>query len=973
MAVISNGMLGFLGEFASILHGAVASGLKLVTNLLTSGFKAAFQFNEAAMAFSRQAGLSAKQAQAYTEVLSRRAEELGEKYGIAAEEVTKLEKNLAKATGRVIMLSNQQADLQVAINRTIGEDTANQFSQTMMRTMGAQYNTVQGAVTKAYAIAAKKGLDAAGMAAKVAQNLSMANRLTFKSGVDGITKMVALSEKLGFNLSSMESAANKFMDLQDSIENAAKLSMLGGAAGALGGNPLDMTYEANYSMEDFTTRVTKMVAGLSRFNAETGIATSNGMAKDFARQIASALGMSMDEVMSIANKQAEVRFKEQTFGADLDRITGGDEKMRDFFLNKAQYNAETKQLEMTDRSGKARELSYFTNTKEGKEELKEMMRFNKMTDEEIVREQAEAVVSIRERLEGYFTTIQAMFAKEIAPYIPKIQQFLGELYNIVKPHFQQIAGNVKKMLEELLTKDTIDKVKDGITTVATAVLNLAKFLTSKWQWLVGGMLLTPLISVVTWIATQISAYRAANAVPGGPGAGMGGAGGAAGRLSPMQVFRNARGTGSSVLSSGRYAANYAWNAVPGVRATAIGGGVIAAGLAGYQAYDAISSHNKRTDEIRADQSLSAAEKNQALENSAKERNRNLAGAGGGLAGAAIGGLIGTLGGPLGVAIGVAAGEAIGNWVGKGIAGAVQGKEQKYAAGTPEHHWDGNYGGGNKPVWFVGGNRPTGDEIDAKLSSGEGVVPVKKQIDFLGAIDDLKGALGMTTYLASTTVNGGSSIAQTRNNATSNYLASTTVNGGSSIAQTRNNATSNYLASPNANGESSIVQTRNSLQNNSTTNYLASPSINDESSVIRERNNLQNSVINNYFTSPNTINTSPVVAANNNTHTIPTEIFAKPTGEKADISTSSVSQFNQIGGNVDVNMKPINGTITLVGGGNSQNIDIRSLLGDVSFVSALKDVIRESMASDINGGRIMMDTAYMRGMPSQSTTMGRLTS
>ncbi len=111
MAKLSKGMIGLLGEIASLLNGAIASGLKLVNNLVSSGFKMAFQFNDSAMAFSRQAGLTAKQAQAYTEVLSTRAKDLGEKYGIAAEEVTKLERNLAKATGRVIMLSNAQADM----------------------------------------------------------------------------------------------------------------------------------------------------------------------------------------------------------------------------------------------------------------------------------------------------------------------------------------------------------------------------------------------------------------------------------------------------------------------------------------------------------------------------------------------------------------------------------------------------------------------------------------------------------------------------------------------------------------------------------------------------------------------------------------------------------------------------------------------------------------------------------------------
>lgn len=525
MAKLSKGMLGLLGEIASLINGAIASGLKLVNNLVSSGFKMAFQFNESAMAFSRQAGLTAKQAQAYTEVLSTRAKDLGEKYGIAAEEVTKLERNLAKATGRVIMLSNAQADMQVAINRTVGEQTADQFSQTMMRTMGAQFKTVQGAVSKAYALAAKSGLDAAGMAAKVAQNLGMANRLQFKEGVNGLTRMVALSEKLGFNLASMESAANKFIDLQDAIENSARLTMLGGPMGALGGNPLDMAYEANYSMEDFTERITKMASGLAYFDEATGMARSNGLAKDFARQLANTLGVSMDEVMTIANKQAEIKYKNEVFGSDLDRLTGGDKKMRDFFLNKAQYNTETKSLELTDRSGKARDISYFVENKQGQEELKEMMRFNNMSDEEIVREQAEAVVSIRERLEGYFTTIQGIFAEKITPFIQPMQKFLGDIYRIIVPHLGQIADNVKKLIGTLFTPENLKLMRDGVVSVAKGVATIGKWLTNNWKTVLIAAAITPILSVLTWGFNMLALFRGGGGAAPGGGMGGGAAGG----------------------------------------------------------------------------------------------------------------------------------------------------------------------------------------------------------------------------------------------------------------------------------------------------------------------------------------------------------------------------------------------------------------------------------------------------------------
>ena len=669
MAAISKGTIGLLGEIVSLLHGAVASGLRLTNNLVTSGFKMAFQFNESAMAFSRQAGLTAKQAQAYTEVLTTRAKELGEKYGIAAEEVTKLERNLAKATGRVIMLSNAQADMQVAINRTVGEETANQFSQMMMRTMGAQYSTVQGAVSKAYALAAKSGLDAAGMAAKVGQNLAMANRLTFRNGVDGLTKMVALSEKLGFNVQTIEAAANSFMDLQDAIENSAKMTMLGGAAGAFGGNPLDMTYEANYDPEAFAERLTRTLGGYAQFDEKTGMARMNAMSRDFVKGIADAMHISLDEASTIAKKQAEIRYKNSRFGVDIDRLTGGDEKMKDFFLNKAQYNPAANNgrggLQLTDRSGELRDLNYFLKD-EHRDELEEMMRFNNMTDEEIVREQAEAVVSIKDRLEGYFTSIQALFAEKIAPFLPNMQKFLGDIYRIVVPHLGQIAQNVKELLGTLFMKENIDKVKDGIATIAATLIGFGKFVTSSWKMLLTGVLLGPLLGAVSWGFNQVLAFQNRNAIGGGAG-GNSWLGNMFTKMhngSAHQIFSGTyagtrRLRNQTWWSSTKAGARAAWRGTPML---AKGTAALGVGLSAIQGFGAQGRYNDRVEEIN-NSNMTQKEKQRALDEARIDRNSEV----GGAVGAGVGTLLGTFFfGPLGGMIGGAVGQFAGQFIGKYI-------------------------------------------------------------------------------------------------------------------------------------------------------------------------------------------------------------------------------------------------------------------------------------------------------------------
>ena len=638
MAVISKGVVGLLGEIVSLLHGAVASGLKLVNNLVSSGFKMAFQFNESAMAFSRQAGLTAKQAQAYTEVLTTRAKELGEKYGIAAEEVTKLERNLAKATGRVIMLSNAQADMQVALNRTVGEDTANQFSEVMMRTMGAQLTTVQGAVSKAYATAAKRGLDAAGMAAKVAQSLSMANKFNFRNGVDGITRMVALSEKLGVNFKSMEGTAENFYDLQNAIENSAKLTMLGGAVGALGGNPLDMTYEANNDMEAFTERIAKMVSGYATFDAETGVSKIDPLAMNMLREAGKVLNRSTEEMVGMAKKQAEITYKNNIFGEDLDRLTNGDKEKRDFFLNRTQYNPSKNSLEMTDRAGNAHDINYFIENDQGIKELGEMMRIQNMSDEEIIREQATSVISIKDILTGYITSIQGIMADKISPYMDNIRKFLGDVYRMIVPHIGQIADNIKGLIEWMLDPENIKSIKEGINTVTDAVMTIAKFITSDWKYLLGALLLPPILSIGAWLGKMYNIFRTSNMF-GGPSAGARG-GGLWNTMSSR--YAAARRSGMGTWGARGAALAQGWKSSPALRAGVIGlaGAAVAYGgsaLKGTANEEGVKKGNTE------DKWKSIG--GNALENAGY--------------GAMIGGMIGSVVPVLGTTVGAAVGGAIG--------------------------------------------------------------------------------------------------------------------------------------------------------------------------------------------------------------------------------------------------------------------------------------------------------------------------
>ena len=418
MGFLIKSLLGIFGGTANVVLSTLLSVVKTVggeiMSLIKEGANATLQYHQEGISFARSMGMTLKESQSYTSVLIERASELGIKYGIAADKVLELQRNLSEATGRAAMLNNADAEKFVQINKLVGSDVSNAFTSTIMNNLGGQISTVEAAVSKAYTTAAKSGLNAAAFSKKVADNLSLANKYSFRDGVDGITRMTAMSEKLGVDMKSIASSIDHFLDLSDAIESSAKLNMLGGAAAVNGSNPLTMSYEANYDPEAFLERMKDTLGGYASFDAKSGMATVNGMNRDFVANIAKALGISTEDAMSMAKKQAEIKYKESAFGGQLSQYSNEE---RDFILNKS-YIGKDGQLKMTDSKYRERNVNDLASSGE----LSQMMSMSKMSDEDFVRSQAMSLTSIQETVEGIKTAITADAAKSFQKVLPQMQR-----------------------------------------------------------------------------------------------------------------------------------------------------------------------------------------------------------------------------------------------------------------------------------------------------------------------------------------------------------------------------------------------------------------------------------------------------------------------------------------------------------------------------------------------------------------------
>ena len=1015
---------------AGVIRGALGGAFGYLNTLIKSGFNSVMQFHQEGIAFARDMGLNAKEAQAYTEVLTERTERLAMKYGVAAEQVKELQRNISVATSRQLMLNEAQAEQFLQLNKLVGSSTVSKFTEEIMVGMGGQLDYVSGAVSKAYATAAKSGLNAQKVSEKIASNLSMANRLSFRNGVDGLTRMAIQAEKMGMNLQSVEAAASKFLELDQAIQNAAQMQMLGGSAAANFGNPLTAAYEANYDPEAFAERMQKSLASYATFDANKGVASVNGMNMDFVRNIAKAMGISADEATKMAKKNAEVRFKESNISSRA--MAGLTQEQRDFLINKSNV-ANGRTTYTANVNGKSETYDLTKGDAIPKEVLAELMKYEGMSDHDIMAQNAESLSSINEILNGIKESIGAMFAKFIEGLLPELQGDIKNFGKWTKDKLEPAAKNVGVAARGIY--DWFKKNGETIKSVASSLFGFLKFATEYWK----------LTLVALGSLKFLKFLGNAGIVGNGTSAASGAATGISNFASKMHqgsahdIFRNVyKSTGrlknQNWWTQTKAGARSAWkntsNFAKGTAALGVATGVI-------QGIGAISEYNRRKEEIN-NSNMSQAEKDKALEGIRTDRNSEV----GGAVGAGVGTLLGTfffgpLGGMIGGAVGEFAGKFIGQywdpivntvtslfkkigdgfvWLGgklwdgikwimdnnpisimaKGI-GKIFGKDwtpTKLLFGDSEKHAEGG---------IVGGNSTSGDKVLTRLNSGEMVLNMSQQTKLFNAINSLKkpSINNSTSNIANSrhiiqtrevsihNIGGNSSLV---NNSTSTIsaiksLLTTSIGGNSSLV---NNSISTIkrLLTTSIGGNSSLTNNstsiggNSSLANNSTSIGGNSSLVNNSISTIKSllTTSIGGTLINKISNLASSTNNRKLgnYSFNRISNLVkgvspkPTKIEAKPIGEKEYVYTPKRNETYNVNGN-SITVKDFNinlsGTLKLDGGNNSKNVDVNALLNNHQFVSTLKELIQDKINREMNNGRYMNDLAVRRNHISSSSIIG----
>ena len=169
----------------------------------------------------------------------------------------------------------------------------------------------------------KAGVSNRKFAKDLQQNLKLAQKYTFKGGVEGMMKMSIWAQKTRFNMQNLENMVDSIQDggLEGVITKGAQLQVLGGNM-AMGADPLAMMYESWADPEALAKRFSDMTKGVGYFNSKTGEVDITGPDAMRLKEYAKAAGIDYKD----ARAQVTQRIKGEQIDKQLTKNYSDEQK-----------------------------------------------------------------------------------------------------------------------------------------------------------------------------------------------------------------------------------------------------------------------------------------------------------------------------------------------------------------------------------------------------------------------------------------------------------------------------------------------------------------------------------------------------------------------------------------------------------------------------------------------------------------------
>jgi hypothetical protein len=218
------------------------------------------------------------------------------KFGFTLNQLGELYTGLAEKSGRYALINKETMDLAAPVAATLSmsmeqlSDTINEFEK-----VGKGANDTLETIFEVEKRSMVLGLNGKKIVADLQTNIGKLNEYGFKKGVEGLAEMTRKAVEFRMSMEESFKIADKVMNPEGALELTANLQVLGGAIGDFN-DPLKLMYMATNNVEGLQDALIDASKSLATYNEEQGRFEITGINLRRAKEMATQLGVSYQEL-----------------------------------------------------------------------------------------------------------------------------------------------------------------------------------------------------------------------------------------------------------------------------------------------------------------------------------------------------------------------------------------------------------------------------------------------------------------------------------------------------------------------------------------------------------------------------------------------------------------------------------------------------------------------------------------------------
>lgn len=273
--------------------------------------------------------------------------------------------------------------------------------------------------------ARKKGLVTSKVFEKFNTLLKEGNKYQFKGGIEGMQKLVMLSEKFKLELDTVAGFSDKVFDIEGAIEMGAQLQVLGGEWAQIS-DPMQLMFKARNDMTGLGEDIVKAASNMATFNENTEAFEIPSLQLARMKGLAEFSGMSVDQLKDLAIQAKKV----SQISLEMDSSVPDD--IREFVTSTAKFGKDGITVDFNGKTIPVKQLGGYVS------ELRAVL-----TDKQTFEEKAKMAQLFDERIDNLFIKAKTILYPLVESLDRNIEPLLSGMVDWINKNSKVILETIK--------------------------------------------------------------------------------------------------------------------------------------------------------------------------------------------------------------------------------------------------------------------------------------------------------------------------------------------------------------------------------------------------------------------------------------------------------------------------------------------------------------------------------------------------